>query len=67
MNYKVQKGDFVTLLGPSGCGKTTILRMIAGFYEPDSGETFHEVFKRADGRMYERKMQLKGMGADIRD
>ena len=36
-------------------------------YEPDSGETFHEVFKRADGRMYERKMQLKGMGADIRD
>ena len=36
-------------------------------YEPDSGETFHEVFKRADSRMYERKMQLKGMGADIRD
>ena len=38
VNFKVQKGDFVTLLGPSGCGKTTILRMIAGFYEPDSGE-----------------------------
>ena len=38
VNFKVEKGDFVTLLGPSGCGKTTILRMIAGFYEPDSGE-----------------------------
>jgi oligopeptide transport system ATP-binding protein len=37
VNFKVQKGDFVTLLGPSGCGKTTILRMIAGFYEPDGG------------------------------
>ena len=37
VSFQVQKGDFVTLLGPSGCGKTTILRMIAGFYEPDSG------------------------------
>ncbi len=30
--------SFVTFLGPSGCGKTTLLRMIAGFYEPDKGE-----------------------------
>ncbi len=33
-----EKGHFVTFLGPSGCGKTTLLRMIAGFYEPDDGE-----------------------------
>jgi ABC-type Fe3+/spermidine/putrescine transport system ATPase subunit len=31
-------GEFFTLLGPSGCGKTTVLRMIAGFAEPDEGE-----------------------------
>jgi ABC-type Fe3+/spermidine/putrescine transport system ATPase subunit len=34
----IAAGEFFTLLGPSGCGKTTVLRMIAGFAEPDLGE-----------------------------
>jgi len=33
-------GKLTTLLGPSGCGKTTVLRCIAGFYEPEQGEIF---------------------------
>lgn len=38
VDLEIGRGEFVTFLGPSGCGKTTLLRMIAGFYEPDEGE-----------------------------
>ncbi|HLT55388.1 MAG TPA: ABC transporter ATP-binding protein, partial [Bacillota bacterium] len=40
VSFEIEKGKFYTLLGPSGCGKTTILRLIAGFTEPTSGEIF---------------------------
>ncbi|MCP4380152.1 MAG: ABC transporter ATP-binding protein [Hyphomicrobiales bacterium] len=36
-NFKVEEGEFFSLLGPSGCGKTTTLRMIAGFVAPSNG------------------------------
>jgi spermidine/putrescine transport system ATP-binding protein len=38
ISFEMERGKFYTLLGPSGCGKTTILRLIAGFIEPSSGE-----------------------------
>ncbi len=38
VSFKVHQGEIVALLGPSGCGKTTILRCIAGFEQPNSGE-----------------------------
>lgn len=38
VDLKINKGEFLTLLGPSGCGKTTLLRLISGFENPDSGD-----------------------------
>jgi spermidine/putrescine transport system ATP-binding protein len=38
LSLAVRRGSFFSILGPSGCGKTTLLRLIAGFLEPDSGD-----------------------------
>lgn len=39
-NLDMPEGEFLTLLGPSGSGKTTMLMMIAGLVQPDSGEVW---------------------------
>ncbi|MBU4528335.1 MAG: ABC transporter ATP-binding protein [Hoeflea sp.] len=38
VSVDIRENEFFTLLGPSGCGKTTLLRLIAGFEQPTSGE-----------------------------
>lgn len=38
ISLKIQDGEFIAVLGPSGCGKTTLLRLLAGFNHPSSGE-----------------------------
>jgi spermidine/putrescine transport system ATP-binding protein len=37
VSLTVAEGEFFALLGPSGCGKTTLLRLLAGFEQPDAG------------------------------
>ena len=38
VSLEIEQGQFFSLLGPSGCGKTTLLRLIAGFEVPNSGD-----------------------------
>ncbi len=40
LNLEIPSGTFFALLGPSGGGKTTLLRLIAGFEQPDRGRIF---------------------------
>ena len=37
IDFDVQERSFVSIVGPSGCGKTTLLRILAGFEQPDQG------------------------------
>jgi spermidine/putrescine ABC transporter ATP-binding subunit len=37
VSFEVKRGEFFAILGPSGCGKTTLLRILAGFEDPDDG------------------------------
>ncbi len=41
-SFEVQEGELVCILGPSGCGKTTLLRVIAGLEEQNSGQIIQQ-------------------------
>ncbi len=38
VSFHVRRGEFFSILGPSGAGKTSVLRMLAGFEDPDEGD-----------------------------
>ena len=60
--FCVERGEFVALLGPSGCGKTTLLRLIAGFEEPDAGEIrLHDATVAASGNWTPPERRRVGM------
>lgn len=53
INLKINPGEFISLIGPSGCGKTTLMRLIAGLDESESGEIFLDG-ELVKGTHYER-------------
>lgn len=42
VNFKIKKGEFVSIIGPSGCGKSTLLSIIAGLEKKTTGEIYIE-------------------------
>ena len=42
VNFRIKKGEFVSIIGPSGCGKSTLLSIIAGLEEKTTGEIYIE-------------------------
>ena len=42
VSFTVRDGEFLSILGPSGCGKTTILRILIGLLDADSGSIFKD-------------------------
>ena len=42
INFRVKKGEFVSIIGPSGCGKSTLLSIIAGLENKTTGEIYIE-------------------------
>jgi len=50
VDIRLDSGSFTALLGPSGCGKTTLLRLIAGFEQPDAGSLHFDERLVADAK-----------------
>lgn len=40
INWEILDGEFMVLVGPSGCGKTTLLKIMVGALQPDSGHIY---------------------------
>jgi iron(III) transport system ATP-binding protein len=62
----LQKGDLLGLLGPSGCGKTTLLRLIAGFEQPQAG-TIEIAERIVGGKGYRVPPEQRDVGMVFQD
>ncbi|PGF17662.1 Fe3+/spermidine/putrescine ABC transporter ATP-binding protein [Natrinema sp. CBA1119] len=58
VSFRIEEGEFATLLGPSGCGKSTTLHMIAGLVEATSGTVHLRGSDVSDTEPYNRNIGL---------
>jgi putrescine transport system ATP-binding protein len=58
LSLDVYEGEFFALLGPSGCGKTTLLRLIAGFEQPNAGHILLDGVDLAPVPPYRRPVNM---------
>jgi phospholipid/cholesterol/gamma-HCH transport system ATP-binding protein len=72
LEFKIERGETVTILGPSGSGKSVMLKMLIGLLEADSGEIFFDgkdVTKMSERELYEirRRVAYLFQGAALFD
>ena len=58
LSLDIFEGEFFALLGPSGCGKTTLLRMVAGFEQPNAGSLLLDGVELAPVPAYRRPVNM---------
>ena len=58
VSLNIYRSELFCLLGGSGCGKTTLLRMLAGFEEPNSGKIFIDGLDMSGIPPYERPVNM---------
>ena len=68
VSFDIRKGEIRAIIGPNGAGKTSMLNVVNGFYQPQSGRiTFKgEVRTRPCGRMLRRAAALRGPSRTLR-
>ena len=59
VSFRVQEGEFISIVGPSGCGKTTLLSLIAGLEWPDEGQIIKKDPAMPIGYMLQRDQLLE--------
>ena len=57
LSFDLMEGEFLSILGPSGCGKTTLLRILIGLENADSGE-----IRKGDQEISQLPSSRRGMG-----
>lgn len=65
MNLEIEDGEIVSILGPSGCGKTTLLNLILGITEADSGKIWFNWRRYYESCNGKKRIQYRVSGLRI--